>query len=103
MPFDDGALAMKAVDRASLELYDLLMLIAKTRPDVFRHGVTAYFVRQPTSAQKTQKRQEIAQAGQADPNEMEKLLSGMVKDTSFQEVLDLMSSGRLPAAQQGGE
>lgn len=95
MPFDERKLALRALELASNELYDRLMLLAKTSPEVFRRGAKAIMEEQQTSTQRTQVRQELRQLGQDDPAELSKVLGGMIEDTSEQEVVDLLAGGRL--------
>jgi hypothetical protein len=93
MPTDEGKIARQALAAFKQDFEKALTVLAESYPNVIRRGVAALFEEPLDAAAKRQQREAIMQLG-ADPVAFDQELEQRITATSFQEVVELLSSGR---------
>jgi hypothetical protein len=93
MPTDEGKIARQALAAFRQDFEKALTALAESYPNVIRRGVMALLEEPLDAAAKRQQREAMMQLG-ADPVAFDQALEERITATSFQEVVDLLSSGR---------
>lgn len=97
MALDEGKIARDALTQWSAETSGTLLDFAKSYPEVFRRGVTAFLEDKPEDGRaRRQERSLLDALANRDPAAYASEVERRIAATSFQEVLDLLTSGRQP-------
>lgn len=93
MALDEGKIARQALANWQQDFTKAVTALAESYPNVLRRGVAALLEEPLDAAAKRQERQAIMALG-SDPAAFGQELEQRIAATSFQEVVELLSSGR---------
>lgn len=101
MAVDEGKIVREALAEWQAECRAILLDFAEVYPEVFRRGVGALLEEPVQGRARTKARTLLEQLAQRDPAAFDAALEQQIAATSFQEVVQLLASGR-PARRQRG-
>ena len=95
MATDEGKIARQALAAFRQDFEKAITMLAESYPNVIRRGVAALLEEPLDAAAKRQQRTALMQLG-SDPAAFAQGLEERITATSFQEVVELLNSGRRP-------